>query len=73
MWVALHALEERIAAKDRLLERTESSGMALTGARLRDDLGEMSRSAATLRQFLEQHSGRTRVSGDLPGAREVAG
>jgi hypothetical protein len=53
MWVALHALEERIAAQDRLLERTESTGMVITGAQLRDDLGEMSRSAATLREFLE--------------------
>lgn len=69
IWVALRALEDRIAAQGSLLVRTEAAGMVRTRARLRDDLQRMNRSALVLRQFLELNPSPSEVGGRHDGDR----
>ena len=52
LWMALRALEDRAALSRTLAERAEQGGRHISAGRLRQDLGDMSRSLEVLRRLL---------------------
>jgi two-component system chemotaxis response regulator CheB len=68
LWMALRALEDRAALSQTLAERAEQAGRPISAGRLRQDLGDMSRSLEVLRHLLA--SGQ--AAGD-PAASDSAG
>lgn len=54
MWVALRALEDRVALGTTLAERAEGAGHTITAKRFRADLLDMRRSVTILRRLLER-------------------
>jgi two-component system chemotaxis response regulator CheB len=57
LWVALRTLEEKLELHQRMVERAEQQGRALTASQWREDLRDMERQIDILGQFLYRQEG----------------
>jgi two-component system, chemotaxis family, protein-glutamate methylesterase/glutaminase len=57
LWVALRTLEEKLELHQRMAERAEQQGLALTVSQWREDIGDMERQIDSLGQLLYRQDG----------------